>query len=223
MHNTSINLVVLGSFNPAILTHEFLTQECGLDIVGEPTSQSLGVPVVATLEYDSLSFFADLGRLQIVEKNCLDPRSSRIPGYLKKYLEKLPYTPLSKCGANINCNLEVEPIKLKSLGQWLKKDRQKFCEIMKVESVELDVSFITGKEEESIKSCVLSTSLAEYNACTKMKISEINNTSIKIDFNYEVAGLGADKNLLKSVTDEYKHVVDIFNEQINRIFSELDL
>ena len=61
---------------------------------------------------------------------------------------------------------------------------------------------------------------AEYNACTKIKISEINDTSIKIDFNYEVVGLGADKNLLKSVTDEYKHVVDIFNDQINRIFSE---
>jgi hypothetical protein len=91
---------------------------------------------------------------------------------------------------------------------------------MQVESVELDVSFITGKKEESIKNYVLSTNLAEYNACTKMKVSEINNTSITIDFNYEVVGLDADRNLLKSVTDEYNNVVDIFNGQINRVFSE---
>lgn len=219
MQDISINLVVLGSFNPAILTHEFLTHECGLDIMGEPISQNVGVPVLATLEYGSMSFFADLGRFQVTEKNCSDPGASKIPCYLKTYLEKLPYTPLSKCGANISCNLEADSNRLENLGQWLKQDRQKFCDILQVEAVELDVSFFTGKEE-CIKSCVLTTKRSEYNAGTKMKVSEINKKSVKIDFNYEVVGLDADKNLLASITDEFTNVVDIFNEQINRLFSE---
>lgn len=223
MENEYINVVVLGSFNPAILTHDFLIQECGLDIAGEPSAQIPSMPVVATLEYDSsLSFFADLGRLQITEKNCSDPKSSRIASYLKTYLEKLPHTPLTKCGANFSYSLSVDTSKLESLAHWLKEDRQKFCETLQLEEVDLDVSFVLNKGTETIKSWLLGTKVVEYNAYTKMRVTTVSRSDANttIDFNYEIAGLDGNKDLLRGVTVDYPKVVDAFMSQIQRILPE---
>lgn len=222
MQNEYINLVVLGSFNPAILTHDFLIQECGLDIAGEPSAQIPNMPVVATVEYDSLSFFADLGRLQITEKNCSDPKSSRIPSYLKTYLEKLPHTPLTKCGANFSYSLSVDTSKLESLAHWLKEDRQKFCETLQLEEVDLDVSFVVNKGTEAIKSWVVGTKVREYDAYTKMRVATLSRSDANttIDFNYEITGLDADKDLLRGVTVDYPKVVDEFMNQIEMILPE---
>jgi len=102
MINNYINLVVLGNFNPNILTHNFLVAECGFNLGNKPIKENPPMPVIASLEYDGISFFADLGRLQITEKNCKEPKQGKLPEYLATYLEKLPHTPITKCGANFS-------------------------------------------------------------------------------------------------------------------------
>jgi len=79
--NNYINMVVLGNFNPSILSHDFLVAECGFDLGNEPTEENPPMPVVASLGYGDISFFADLGRLQITEKKCKDPKQSKLPAY----------------------------------------------------------------------------------------------------------------------------------------------
>lgn len=217
--NDYINLVVLGNFNPSILTHDFLVKKCGFDLGDKPGSKGPPMPVVASMDYDKITFFADLGRLQITEKNCKEPKLSQIPIYLNTYLQKLPYTPITKCGANFSYNLTAEKARLENIEQWLRNNRNKFCETMQLKTVDLEVCFVVDDKQERIKSWILRTKTEQYGASTMMKVSNIDGNSIKVDFNYEVGNLDKDKKLLKSVTGDYANVVDLFKHQVEKIFT----
>jgi len=218
--NEYINIVVLGSFNPAILAHEFLVKQCSFALPKEPKTNTPPVPVFSSLEYDKISFFADLGRLQITEKGCEDPKSSLIPRYLDTYLKKLPYTPVTMCGANFRNELTIKKSKLENIGEWLKNSRSMFCEILQCPAVDLEMTLTVESDKEKINSWILRTKVKEYNASTMMKVSVIIgcDDKVKVDFNYEVGNLDRDKNLIKSITDDYAKVVDLFRYQIERIF-----
>ena len=219
--NDYINLVVLGNFNPSILTHDFLIKECGFDFGNKPPSKSPPVPVVASLDYDKISFFADLGRFQITEKNCKEPKLSQLPVYLNTYLERLPYTPITKCGANFGYELTTEKARLENIERWLKNDRNKFCETLQLKTLDLEVCFAIDDKQEKIKSWTLRTKISEYEASTIMKVAYISgaDNTMKIDFNYEVADLDKDKELLKNVTDDFTNVADLFKYQVEKIFA----
>ena len=183
--NDYINLVVLGSFNPSILTHDFLVNECGFNLGNEPVSKSPPMPVVVSLDYDNTSFFVDLGRLQITERSCKDPKLSQLPVYLNTYLQKLPYTPVTKCGANFSYELTVEKNRLENVEGWLRNNRNKFREILQLETVDLEVCFAVDDKQERIKNWILRTKIREYEASTMMKIAYMTGggNAIKIDFN----------------------------------------
>jgi len=218
--NEYINLVVLGSFNPAILTHAFLVGECGFDLPAEPSNKGPGMPVVASLEYENLSFFADLGRLQIMEKNCADPKVSKVPQYVQTYLDKLPHTPLSKCGANLSCGLTIGSSRLGEVGEWVKRDRGKVCRALKLETVALGVDFVVQQASEVVGSWVLRTKITEYEASTTLKVTvPESGNKVKVNFNYEVAGLDKDRARLASITESYRNLVDLFRDQVEQIFA----
>ena len=218
--NDYINLVVLGNFNPSILTHDFLVKECRFDLGNEPSSKRPPMPVVASLDYDKISFFADLGRLQIMEKNCENPKSSKLPRYLQTYLDKLPYTPITKCGANFSYRLTVGKSRLEQIGEWLRNDRNKLCELLKLKTVALEVAFTVDENEEAVRSWTIRTKTTEYEASTMLKTGMADSASeVKIDFNYEVGNLDTERERLNSVTARYDKVFDLFKHQVEKIFS----
>lgn len=53
--NNFVSVVILGSFNPSILTSDFLIRECGLEIEGKVTREERA-PVVSRVDYPGLSF-----------------------------------------------------------------------------------------------------------------------------------------------------------------------
>jgi hypothetical protein len=219
--NDYINLVVLGSFNPAILRHEFLVGECGFDLPIQPESKIpvMPMPVVSSIDYGSLTFFADLGRLEIKQKNCQDPDSSRLPEYLETYLTKLPHTPITKCGANFSYTVTVAQSKLEQIEQWLKENRGKFCELLRHDPIDLEVHFETGDKTEALKTWTVRTKRAEHDVSTMLKVTPGFPGKVKMDFNYEVGGLDKNRGRLMSVTAEYKGVFRIFKQQVDSIFA----
>jgi hypothetical protein len=221
LSNKYINLVVLGSFNPSILTHKFLVDECGFNLGDEPTRRAPSNPVVASLDYDRISFLADLGRFQITENQCTDPKSSQLPSYLSAYLDKLNYTPITKCGSNFRCDLTIENSRTETIRQWLKNDRNEFCKILKLKAVDLDVCFVLDNKEEKVRTWTLKTARTEYNATTRMIVSHSGEQGsiVRIDFNYDVANLDRNKKLLESITVDYPNVVDLFNYQVEKLFT----
>lgn len=218
--NDYINLVVLGSFNPAILTHEFLVHECGFELPTEPDRKGPVMPVIASLDYGNLTFFADLGRLQITEKSCGNPKSSKLPSYLQTYLDKLPYTPVTKCGANFSYRLIVEKSRLEQIGELLRNNRSKLCEELELKTVDLEISFGVEKSKETVTNWTLRTKSGVDKVSTMLKVVMSNSgNEAKIDFNYDVANLEVDRQRLNSVTTNYGQVFDIFKNQVEKIFS----
>jgi hypothetical protein len=220
MINDYINLVVLGNFNPSILTHNFLTAVCGFDLGSKPTEKNLPLPVVASLSYGEISFFADLGRLQITEKNCRNPKKSKLPTYLKTYLNKLPHTPITKCGANFNCNIEVREKKLKDIEQKLQKDRQYFCKALDVAEIQLEVIFDINDKAETVKRWILRTTAQSGESSTTMNLQRLEDLKIKIDFNYEINLEQNRDEGIRKITDDYAKIYDLYLFQFRKLFEE---
>ena len=217
MVNNYINLVVLGNFNPSILTHNFLTAVCGFDLGGNPTKENPPIPVLSSLEYGDVSFFADLGRLQITQKNCTKPRQSKLPRYLATYLEKLPYTPITRGGANFSYNMEVEELRLSQIEQKLLNNRQYFCGALNAPEIQLEVSFSVDDKTEIVKKWILRTVAQSGEASTTMTVQPAEDSKIRIDFNYEL-NLEKRCDQLTNITRDYASVYDIFLSQFKKIF-----
>jgi hypothetical protein len=220
MTNIQINIVVLGNFNPSILTHQFLVTECGLDLGQEQPKTEQRLPVVSTISYDGISFFADLGRFQITEKKCENPKKSKLPKYLNTYLEKLPYTPITKCGTNFSYNAEISQEKLSSIETQVAKNRENLCKSFQIDNLELEVVFDVRPKNEIIKRWILRTTHNTFGSKTMMKVSrKPDSNSITVDFNYEVS-LEGDTGRIRNVTDEYDKIYDLFLAQFKKLFGE---
>lgn len=217
--NDYINLVVLGSFNPAILTHDFLVRECGIDLPNEPEQIKPPIPVVASLDYGNLTFFADLGRLEMKQTGCENPELSKLPSYLKTYLDKLSYTPIKKCGANFSYELGVEEKRLGQIDEWLTKDRAKFCKVMDVEAVDLEVVLHIGQGTETVTDWILRTKSPEAGESTMLKVVPGSGGKVKVNFNYEVSELDKDSKRLESITERYDTVFASFKQHVEKIFA----
>ena len=103
-----ITLVALGSFNPAIVSPNFLNTVCELNL-GEPDDQSPpDIPVIRHLKFQNLKFTVEMNRLQIMETGIANIAETRVLSIFNVYYAKLPYTPLKAVGVNINCDLLAE-------------------------------------------------------------------------------------------------------------------
>ncbi len=104
----SANFTILGHFNPAILTHGFLVDTCGFSELGEPTSQSpREIGVVSEIVYDKFRWFMDLNRMIVENRALINLREFTSPGLGMRYLDILPYTPLTAAGINLNVDFCV--------------------------------------------------------------------------------------------------------------------
>ncbi|MBU4289192.1 MAG: hypothetical protein KKI12_13590, partial [Proteobacteria bacterium] len=103
-----ITLVALGSFNPAIVSPDFLNTVCELNL-GKPVDQSPpDIPVIRHLQFQNLKFTVEMNRLQIMETGIEDITKAMVLSIFNVYYAKLPYTPLKAVGVNINCDLLAE-------------------------------------------------------------------------------------------------------------------
>lgn len=219
MINNYVNVVVLGNFNPNILTHQFLVTECGFDL-GKPKKQMQQIPIAASVEYDKIFFFADLGRFEIKEEACADPQKSKVPDYLETYLTMLPYTPIKKCGANFSYTAEIAPKKLESIEMQLAMNRKSLCKSLEVDNIELQMHFDVSSESERIKRWMLRTIPEQQRSATLLSVSrKADSNAITVDFNYEV-NLEKDISLIKVITKEYNKIHELFIAQFRGLFNK---
>ena len=217
MINHYINLVVLGNFNPRILTHDFLARECGIKLGKKPLAENNPIPVVSSLDYEKYVFFVDLGRIQITEKKCQNPEKSEIPNYLNIYLNKLKYTPITKCGANFSYDVEVNEAKLNQIEKDISKNRLIFNRVIRETGIILEVVFDIKNENEIIQNWVLKTSKPTDQESTTLKVQRESSSKVKIDFNFEI-NLEKNRDQIEKITSNYNEVYRAFLSQLQTIF-----
>lgn len=215
--NNFVSSVTIGSFNPSILTSDFLIQECGLKFEDRAIREER-TPVVSRVEYPGISFLADLDRLQIKETRIDDPRNSEIVEFLRIYLEKLPYTPLSKCGVNINVNIS---------GAMEKKvivllTERKGGLFKRLETQDFTIEAISRHQPEEEKYLQWNITYVIQKEDTLGRVSMIakGNSVYEVNYNYEVGKLQKNHIRLEMITKGYPKIVKRYEQIIREIFGE---
>lgn len=217
VENNFVSVVTLGSFNPSILSSDFLIRECGLEIGGKTISEER-TPVVSRIDYPGLSFLADLNRLQIRETGVDDPEKSRVVEFLRIYLEKLPYTPLSRCGVNINVN--ISGIKERSLIVLLTERKKEIFKILGTEDLGIETRSRHRPEEDKYVAWTIIYAIKKEDILGRLTISRKRNSVYEVNYNYEVAKLEKNHGRLEAITKGYPRIVKHYEKVIRAIFEE---
>lgn len=207
-----VNLVALGNFNPAIISPDFIKNDCGLEL-GELTEQSPPiVPVLKKLQFERVLINIDLGRLEIKETNVRDDLETRVLEIFKSFYQILPYTPLTAVGVNINCNLVFE-----------NSEEREYLE-KKIASPESYIHFL-GVRQVHVNETAILTETDRNWVGSSFVVEGVNQLIRRIDprrdedllilnYNYEAADLRERKmnreNRLNSLLDGYGRFRDEF-------------
>lgn len=97
------SVIVIGAFNPSILTPDFLVESCGFASEHEPEGRT--TPVTAEITYGNTRFLTELNKLQIMVSSPQDFSLVFPIDMAIKYLHVLEYTPLNLIGINMNYTL----------------------------------------------------------------------------------------------------------------------
>jgi hypothetical protein len=217
VENNLVSVVTLGSFNPSILTSDFLIRECGLEIEGKVTSEER-TPVVSRVDYPGLSFFAGLDRFQIKETGVDDPGKSRVVEFLRIYLEKLLYTPLSRCGVNINVN--ISEIKERNLITLLTERKKELFKILGTEDFSIETRSRHRPEEDEYLGWTVIYVIEKEDILGRLTMSRKGNSVYELNYNYEVAKLEKNHRHLERITKGYPRIVKHYERVIRAIFEE---
>jgi len=196
-----VSLIALGNFNPAIVTPDFLNKDCELHL-GEPTDQSPpSIPVHRRLQFQNLRFTIDMDRLEIMETAIENISETEIVGNFDSYYKKLPYTPLSAVGVNINCDLIAE---METTTEVL---------LEKISSSETYLDFLEVKEidvtERSLQTRTHKTwTSSNYRIENVRGLSRLINISkrkdsFNLNYNYEAGNLDQNESGLDLLLDGY--------------------
>jgi len=198
-----INLVALGNFNPGIVTPDFLNKVCELNL-GEPTDQSPPeIPVHKRLKFKNLIFTVDMQRLEISEIGAENIYEVKIKDMFDVYYERLPYTPLSAVGVNINCELPKTDILIEKI-----VNPETYLDFLNAREIEIaEKSLQTQDEKTWLSSNYL---IKDVRSLTRQVSISKKKDSLNINYNYEAGGLGQNKERLKLLLSGYKEFCDEF-------------
>lgn len=215
--NNFVSSVTIGSFNPSILTSDFLIQECGLKFEDRAIREER-TPVVSRVEYPGILFLADLDRLQIKETRIDDPRNSEIVEFLRIYLEKLPYTPLSKCGVNINVN--ISGAMEKKVIVLLTERKGGLFKRLETQDFTIEAISRHQPEEEKYLQWNITYVIQKEDTLGRVSIIAKGNSVYEVNYNYEVGKLQKNHIRLEMITKGYPKIVKRYEQIIREIFGE---
>ena len=203
-----VSLVALGNFNPAIITPDFLNKDCELQL-GEPTDQSPPlIPVHKRLKFQNLTFTVDMQRLEILETGTENIYKAKNTDIFDAYYERLPYTPLSAVGVNINCDLPITDILTKKISE--PHTYLGFLDAKEIEDTERSLRTVTDKIWTSSY-----FRIENIRGLTRLINTNKKKDTINLNYNYEAGDLGQNKERLRLLLSGYKQFCDEFLSFIN--------
>ena len=181
IENNFISIVMIGSFNPAILVPDFLKKHCKVKFNSEPKFQS--VPnMVSDIQVDNLKFLMDISRFQINEKKVINFKNSEILRIACLYLKVLKYTPITKIGFNFNIKIQIN--NKKSILKRILNDSE-FVKYFDSKTLHYQLNKIVEKKLGSKFDSLKVSVPLENNNNINIHIRDINSEFI-INYNYEL-------------------------------------
>lgn len=192
-----VSLVALGNFNPAIVTPDFLNKDCELNL-GEPTDQTSPlIPVHRGFQFQNLRFTVDMERLEILEIGINNISDAKILAIFDAYYKKLPYTPLSAVGVNINCDFPKTDILLEKVS-----NPRTYLDFLDVK--EIDVTERSLQTESDKTWLDSSYRIENVGGLARLISSNIKKDFLNLNYNYEAGNLGQNESGLDLLLDGYE-------------------
>ena len=207
------SVVVIGAFNPSILTPGFLKKCCEFKTTHEPTGRT--TPVASELSYGNTKFLLELSKFQIAEKDPEGFESVFPLDIASKYLSVLEYTPLNMYGINFNCtirDINVSAVTARFHDVWQLGDE------LGIEPISSTYSIRKPNGD--------GLSLAEFDI--SRIIDDIKNTvkitfeedSVQINNNFEIGQLEDDRSRIELLTRQYSELVAQNKTIIDKILEQ---
>lgn len=204
--NNFTSSVTLGSFNPAILTPEFIREQ---EIWDETEiEKSNKTPVFSELTFPNASFLVELERFQVISR---DPENFGDPGIVRaacQYVEILQYTPVFVQGINFNIDLIdfYDNEKLQSLFDDPEKGFSNL--IHGFNQLLLDKKMSISQSKREVVSFNCKYSINDYSS---VSISfQKQGERIRINYNFEVTEIDKNKDRLNFICRNYENIHEGF-------------
>lgn len=212
-----VSLVAIGNFNPAIVSPDFLNRVCELGL-GEPTEMSpQEIPVLKSLKFQNVQLTVDLTRLNIQEFDLKSISDSQITKIFEAYYRKLPYTPLSAVGVNINCEIvsdtDAEAV---SLRENLREANTylTFWGTKEIKVIE-ESAYREAQEGTWLGSNFILQDVN--NLARRISVRQTETGSFKLNYNYEAGNLNYDRSKLDLLLNEYDKFCTEFSDFVKHL------
>ena len=212
--NNYASVICLGSFNPSILTPQFLTEVCKFNFAEKPLVQI--IPVISNVKFGNVNFIAELEKFQVMEMEIANFKDSKVIGYFERYLEILSYTPVFVCGINLNFSISEYAAET-----FLEKvcDKNKLFGILGTKEAMLDKKEVMRAEKTSNDwLCYNLTYPAKDNAVSRLHFQK-SGDAVTVNFNYEVRELEKEKSRIKNVGKNFEFLISENERLVKEFFS----
>jgi hypothetical protein len=209
--NNFVSIVILGSFNPGILSIDFLQKTNIVDKNSKIEELSPKTPIFRAVNIENIKVTVELERFQALESGIEDFNNTAIINLAYNYINNLRFTPISIMGINLNSNLELD-----NISKFQKKINDKeILGIFNANSLIQRVEKIVSNEKEDI--------FTNFNL--KFNISQDKSININlqkkdviyvINYNFEVKKINEKNKLF--IKDNYPDLVNQFDNVIKDLF-----
>lgn len=189
--------VCIGSFNPAILTPNFLQKSCSFSSEREPLGKT--TPVISELRYGDIQFIVELDKFQIIRRNPQNFAHRDLIKVMINYLSILEFTPISLIGINFNYTLhKVDLDRIRDIFNSVHNIEQ----FIKNNILNTSIEWFRN-EEDKIN---LRTANFSYNFDEIIKNAirvNFENNHIIVNNNYEICELTPERSRINYIMEKY--------------------
>lgn len=206
------SVVVIGAFNPSILTPDFLRQRCGFDSKHDPEGRT--TPVASEITFGNTRFLMELNKFQIVESEPSEFDALFPSDMAVNYLNVLEYTPLNLLGMNLNYSL-------------YNSDTSKICDILasplsvgtNLGFNPLSVSITAHKPNNGSLEVQEATIVYSCDAETKSKMKVMfESDRILINHNFEIGNLEEDRSKISQLVERHAGFLEQYKSMQEKLF-----
>lgn len=225
--NRFVSTVVIGRFNPSILTPEFLKSECDIDLGEAKYTVPEDVPIERSIEYEEkgVSFLASLDRFQVMESKFAQLNAIIGPQLTMKYLDRLQYTPIHACGINFNFGVELKKEEEKGISNFLNNE-EKFFEVFEIDGYEIETKKYRSKDGTVSNYLWTLTFLIKNGLKSSLGIRLMEpiiepNRLYELNHNLEVTDLKQNRENIKLITENVEQNIGYHQNIMDKFLKEL--